>query len=76
MPNVDDIVIFSSFLIHGFGLLASQFFQDMLHYYQIVLVHLNPNSIMHIAIFVQPCEAYLGIPPFFPCFKYLQYQRI
>jgi hypothetical protein len=33
--------------------------------------HLTPNSILHIAIFVQLCEAFLGIHPHFDLFKSL-----
>ena len=34
-------------------------------------VHLTPDSILHIAIFVQLCEAFLGIHPYFDLFKSL-----
>ena len=33
--------------------------------------HLTPNSILHIYIFVQLCEAYLGIKPHFDLLQYL-----
>ena len=35
------------------------------------LHHLTPDSILHIAIFVQQCEAFLGIHPHFDLFKSL-----
>ena len=35
------------------------------------LHHLTPDSILHIAIFVQLCEAFLGIHPHFDLFKSL-----
>jgi hypothetical protein len=44
---------------------------------QIELVHLSPNSILQIVIFVHLCEAFLGISPNFPLFKnyfFLKYQ--
>jgi hypothetical protein len=37
--------------------------------YRIELVHLNPNSILQIAIFVHLCEAFLAVPLNFPLFK-------
>ena len=37
----------------------------------IQLHHLTPDSILHIAIFVQLCEAFLGIHPHFDLFRSL-----
>jgi hypothetical protein len=67
-PNTNEIVVFSSFQ-RGFGLPACDFFCGLLDHYQIELVHLNPNSILQITIFVHLCKAFLGIPPNFPLFK-------
>jgi hypothetical protein len=60
-PNTIEIVVFSSFFQRGFGLLTCVFLCGLLDHYQIQLVHLNPNSILQIAIFVHLCEAFLGI---------------
>jgi hypothetical protein len=68
--------MFSSFQ-RGFGLPACDFLCGLLHHYQIELVHLNPNSILQISIFVHLYEAFLGIPPNFSLFKnnfFLKYQ--
>jgi hypothetical protein len=76
-PKTTEIVVFSSFFQCGFGLPACAFLQGLLDHYQIELVHLNPNSILQIAIFVHLCEAFLGISPNFPLFKkyfFLKYQ--
>jgi hypothetical protein len=76
-PNTNEIVLFSSFFQHGFGFPACDFFCGLLDHYQIELVHLNPNSILQIIVFVHLCEAFLGIPPNFPLFKnyfFLKYQ--
>jgi hypothetical protein len=62
-PNTNEIVVFSSFFQHGFGLPACDFLHGLLQHYQIELVHLNPNSILQIAAFVHLCEAFPGIPP-------------
>ena len=40
-------------------------------FWGIQLHHLTPDSILHIAIFVQLCEAFLGIHPHFDLFKSL-----
>jgi hypothetical protein len=76
-PNTNEIVVFSSLFQRGFGLPAYDFFRGLLDQYQIELVHLNPNSILQITVFVHLCEAFLGIPPKFPLFKnyfFLKYQ--
>jgi hypothetical protein len=43
-------MVFVPFLEHGLALLVSKIFRDLLQLYQIELVHLNPNFIMHIDI--------------------------
>jgi hypothetical protein len=76
-PNTNEIVVFSFFFQRGFRLLVCDFLCGLLDYYQIELVHLNPNSILQITIFVHLFEAYLGIPPKFSLFKnyfFLKYQ--
>jgi hypothetical protein len=45
-PNTNKIVVFSPFFQHGFGLPTCDFLHILLQYYQIELVHLNPNSIL------------------------------
>jgi len=64
-------VVFASFLLRGFGVPAHPFLRGLLHFYGISLCALNPNSILHIAIFINLCEAYLGIEPHFNLFRYL-----
>jgi hypothetical protein len=61
--NTNEIVVFTSFFQCGFGLPVYDFLHNLLDHYQIELVHLNPNSILQITIFVHLYEAYLGIPP-------------
>jgi hypothetical protein len=68
-PSRKDIVVFSSFFQHGFGLPANDFLHGLLDHYQIELFHLNPNFILQIPVFVHLCEAFLGIPLNFPLFK-------
>jgi hypothetical protein len=68
-PNTKEIIVFSSFFQHRFGLPACDFLRGLLNHYKIELVHLNPNSILQIAVFVHLCEAFIGIPPNFPLYK-------
>jgi hypothetical protein len=68
-PNTNEIVVFSSSFQHGFNLPSYDFLCELLDHYQIELVHLNPNSILWIAVFIHLCEAFLGILLNFPLFK-------
>jgi hypothetical protein len=68
-PNKNEIVVFSSFFQCGFGLPAYNFLRGLLDHYLLELVHLNPNSILHIVVSVHLYEAYIGIPPCVPLFK-------
>ena len=43
--------------------------RGLLFFWGIQLHHLTPDSILHIAIFVQLCEAFFGIHPHFELFK-------
>jgi hypothetical protein len=74
---MNEIVVFSSFFQQEFGLLTYDFFRGLLDHYKFKLVHLNPNFVLQIAIFIHLCEAFVGIPPNFPLFKnyfFLKYQ--
>jgi hypothetical protein len=76
-PNTNEIIVFASFFQRGFGLLVYDFLRGLLDHYQIELVHLNPNSILQVTIFIHLYEAYIGIPPNLPLFKnyfFLKYQ--
>jgi hypothetical protein len=64
-------VVSVPFLIHGLGLHVSPFFRGLLDFYSLNLTHLNPNSVLQIAIFVHLCEAYLGVSLHFGLWKYL-----
>jgi hypothetical protein len=68
-PNTKEVMVFSSFFQWGFGLLPCDFLRGLLQHYRIELIHLNPNSILKIAIFFHLYEAFHGIPPNFPLFK-------
>jgi hypothetical protein len=68
-PNTNEIVVLSSFFQHGFGIPTCEFLYGLLHHYEIELVHLNPNPILQIIVFVHLCEAFLDEPPNFTLFK-------
>jgi hypothetical protein len=67
VPTEDthESVVYVSFLIRGLALPISPFFRGLLDFYDLNLTHLNPNSILQVAIFVHLCEAFLGILPHF-----------
>jgi hypothetical protein len=69
--RAEEIVLFQYFVKCGLALSTSDFFRGLLFHYGIQLHHLNPNSILHITIFVHFCEAFLGIEPHFNLFCYL-----
>jgi hypothetical protein len=76
-PNTKETVVIFSFFQRGFGLPTYDFLHGLLDHYKIELVHLNPNCIIQIVVFVHLCEAFLGIPHNFPLFKnyfFLKYQ--
>src|SRR5436190_8854464 len=64
-------MVFEPFFYHRFSVPTNRFFRGLLNFYKIELVHLNPNSILHIFTFIYLCEAYLGIEPHFALFRHL-----
>ena len=57
------VVCFLSFLDRGFGTPAGRLIWAILHYYEVELHNLNPNSIMQAAVFTMVCEGFLGVHP-------------
>jgi hypothetical protein len=55
------VVSFVAFHERGLGVPPSHFMRALLHYYNVELHHLAPNSISQAAIFVAVCEGYLGM---------------
>jgi hypothetical protein len=62
-PPAGFIVMFSAFLFHGLSLPAHEFLWCLLFSYGIQIWQLTPNSVLHLAIFITICEAFLGIDP-------------
>ncbi|KAK2630859.1 hypothetical protein QOZ80_UnG0723320 [Eleusine coracana subsp. coracana] len=71
IPIHKQIIMLSSFFEHGFGVPCCSFLHELLFFYGTELVNLNPNSILHITIFVHMCEAFLGTLPHFNLFRRL-----
>jgi hypothetical protein len=61
--NPDEVPMFARFVERGLALPASDFFKDLLKYYGIEYLNLNPNGIFHVSVFVHFCEAFVGIKP-------------
>jgi len=63
-PNLPPgyVVCFLLFLDRGFGTPAGRLIRAILHYYGVELHNLNPNSVMHAAVFTTVCEGFLGVP--------------
>ncbi|KAK1679576.1 hypothetical protein QYE76_040424 [Lolium multiflorum] len=68
-PPAGFIVMFLSFLYRGLSLPAHEFLHRLLRTYEIQLWQLTPNSILHVAVFITLCEAFLGIEPHFGLWK-------
>lgn len=69
--NPAETVSFLPFHERGLGLPTSDFFRGLLEYYGLQLIHLNPNGIFQVSIYVHFCEAFLGIKPHFQFFRKL-----
>jgi hypothetical protein len=67
--NPDEVPMFTRFVERGLALLASDFFQGLLKYYNIEYLNLNPNVIFHVSVFVLFCEAFMGIKPHWILFR-------
>jgi hypothetical protein len=70
-----EAVIFMPFLTQGLALLVSPFFRGLLDFYSLNLMHLNPNFVLQVVVFVHLCKAFLGILPHFGLLKYLYHCR-
>jgi hypothetical protein len=64
-PRDGELVVFEDFYLRGFGTPVHPFLRKLLNFYKISLCNLHPNSILAVSIFINFCEAYLGIYPHF-----------
>ena len=63
--EIDDIVVFTPFYERGFAMPAHIFLRSLLFFYGLELIHLDPNSILQLSLYIHLCEAILGIDPHF-----------
>ncbi|KAK1661073.1 hypothetical protein QYE76_049232 [Lolium multiflorum] len=56
-------------ILPGLSQPSHEFLRRLLHMYGIQLWQLTPNSILHLAIFITLCEAFLGIDPHWGLWK-------
>lgn len=68
-PPTGFTVMFVAFLYRGLSLPAHEFLRYLLLSYEIQLWQLTPSSIVHIAIVITICEAFLGIDPHWGLWK-------
>ena len=68
MPHSNELVTFGDYFIRGFGIPIHPFLRGLIDHYGISLCNLSPNSILHVVVFINLCEAYLGILPHFDLF--------
>ena len=75
-PSTDELVVFEDYFYRGFSVPIHPFLRGLIDYYKIILCNLSPNSILHVAIFINFYEAYLGILPHFDFFRHFFYLKI
>jgi hypothetical protein len=67
-PHTDELVVFEDYFFHGFGVPVHPFLRSLIDYYGISLCNLSLNSILHVSMFINLCESYLGILSHFNLF--------
>jgi hypothetical protein len=60
-PRDDEVAVLVSFYECGFSLPLHPFVRGLLHYYQLEVKNLHPNTILHIVCFITLCVAFMGI---------------
>jgi hypothetical protein len=63
-PRTGERVVFIAHFERGFGLPASDFFQDFLDTYELQPHHILANAVMILSAFAAFCEGFTGIEPF------------
>ena len=75
-PRSDELIAFQDYFFHGFGVPIHPFLHGLIDYYGVSLCNLSLNPILHIAIFINLCESYLGILSHFDLFRHFFYLKI
>ncbi|KAE8787213.1 hypothetical protein D1007_38827 [Hordeum vulgare] len=58
-----DVIVFNEHFYRGFGLPASSFFSEWLHFFGLQPHNLAPNAILQLSAFLVLCKGFLGIEP-------------
>jgi hypothetical protein len=74
-PCPGELIVFEDFYWCRFGTRCHPFLCKLLDYYKVSLCSLHPNSILSISIFINLCEAYLGIHPHFNLWRHFFYLK-
>ena len=69
--EIEEIVVFTLFYERGFSTPAHDFLRGLLFFYGLELIHLDPNSILQLSLYIHLCEAILGIDPHFHLWRHL-----
>jgi hypothetical protein len=69
-PLLGRMVAIEDYIVCGFLPPPSEFLLLVLNFYGLSLLHLNPNSIAFLSVFVHLCEAYIGVEPFLDLFRF------
>ena len=69
-PIPTNWLFFVDYFFRGFGVPIHPFLHGQIDYYGVSLCNLSPNSILHVAIFINLYESYLGILPHFDLFRH------
>ena len=69
--ETDEIVMFTPIYDCRFATPAHDFLRGLLFFYELELIHLDPNSILQLSLYIHLCEAILGIDPHFHLWRHL-----
>lgn len=69
-PHTNELVVFEDYFFRGFSVPIHPFLCGLIAYYGIDHCNLSPNSILHVASFINLYETNLGILPHFGLFRH------
>ena len=69
VPGESQVISFISFHLTKFRVPMHPFMGRFLHHFGLWLHDLMPHRVAHLAVFVTPCECYLGIDPHFDLWR-------
>lgn len=67
-PHTNELIVFEDYFFPSFSVPIHPFLHGLIAYYGIILCNLSPNSTLHVSIFINLYETYLGILPHFDLF--------